>query len=304
MKKKNVLLMGVHGRIGEHLYLELNESANLFAFSSPSQVPDHENITFIKKDLFILPEVEEALQNLDVVIFFEDPIMRLNRLTQGKFYDLYMLIADNIARAASTNNVEQIIYIADELSDGSIVSILGAYGTEVKETETPIRRYGKNLTYKTKDYNSVRSVQRAPLPPGWTVENVAWYYFGWLDEIIYDFVNTKIENNTVSIYVLDKPKPVLELKFNEDYSVDDIVLFEITGGSLKKRSTSKEQRFEFRKLPDRDEFIMALHDYEPSLPWLVFKITQAPIQALVSRIYQVEMIINKDVPERRPHNNK
>ncbi len=304
MKKKNVLLMGVHGRIGEHLYIELNESANLFAFSSPSQVPDHENITFIKKDLFILPEVEEALQNLDVVIFFEDPIMRLNRLTQGKFYDLYMLIADNIARAASTNNVEQIIYIADELSDGSIVSILGAYGTEVKETETPIRRYGKNLTYKTKDYNSVRSVQRAPLPPGWTVENVAWYYFGWLDEIIYDFVNTKIENNTVSIYVLDKPKPVLELKFNEDYSVDDIVLFEITGGSLKKRSTSKEQRFEFRKLPDRDEFIMALHDYEPSLPWLVFKITQAPIQALVSRIYQVEMIINKDVPERRPHNNK
>ncbi|WP_250129930.1 NAD-dependent epimerase/dehydratase family protein [Jeotgalicoccus sp. WY2] len=203
MKKKNVLLMGVHGRIGEHLYLELNESAKLFAFSSPNQEPDHENITFIKKDLFILPEVEEALKNIDVVIFFEDPIMRLNRLTQGKFYDLYLLIADNIARAAATNNVEQIIYIADELSDGSIVSILGAYGTNVKETDTPIRRYGKNLTYKTKDYNSVRSVQRAPLPPGWTVENVAWYYFGWLDEIIYDFVKTKIDNNTISIYVLD-----------------------------------------------------------------------------------------------------
>lgn len=304
MKKKNVLLMGVHGRIGEHLYLELNESAKLFAFSSPNQEPDHENITFIKKDLFILPEVEEALKNIDVVIFFEDPIMRLNRLTQGKFYDLYLLIADNIARAAATNNVEQIIYIADELSDGSIVSILGAYGTNVKETDTPIRRYGKNLTYKTKDYNSVRSVQRAPLPPGWTVENVAWYYFGWLDEIIYDFVNTKIDNNTISIYVLDKPKPVLELKFNDELSEDDIVLFEITGGSLKKRSTNKAQRFEFRKLPDRDEFIMALHDFEPSLPWLVFKMTQAPIQALVSRIYQVEMIINKDVPERRPHNNK
>ena len=304
MKKKNVLLMGVHGRIGEHLYLELNESAKLFAFSSPNQEPDHENITFIKKDLFILPEVEEALKNIDVVIFFEDPIMRLNRLTQGKFYDLYLLIADNIARAAATNNVEQIIYIADELSDGSIVSILGAYGTNVKETDTPIRRYGKNLTYKTKDYNSVRSVQRAPLPPGWTVENVAWYYFGWLDEIIYDFVNTKIENNTISIYVLDKPKPVLELKFNDELSEDDIVLFEITGGSLKKRSTNIAQRFEFRKLPDRDEFIMALHDFEPSLPWLVFKMTQAPIQALVSRIYQVEMIINKDVPERRPHNNK
>lgn len=304
MTKKNVMLMGIHGRIGEHLYLELKDSVNLFSFSSPNQDDVFEDITLIKKDLFILPEVEEALKNIDVVIFFEDPIMRLNRLTQGKFYDLYLLIADNIARAAAVNHVEQIIYIADELSDGSIVSILGAYGTNVKETDTPIRRYGKNLTYRTKDYNSVRSVQRAPLPPGWTVENVAWYYFGWLDEIIYDFVNTKIENNTVSIYVLDKPKPVLELKFNEERSEADIVLFEITGGSLKKRSTNKEQRFEFRKLPDRDEFIMALHDFEPSLPWPVFKMTQAPIQALVSRIYQVEMIINKDVPERRPHNNK
>lgn len=304
MTKKNILLMGIHGRIGEHLYLELKDTANLFCFSSPFQDDLLDDITFIKKDLFILPEVEEALENIDVVIFFEDPIMRLNRLTQGKFNDLYLLIADNIARASSTRNVEQIIYIADELSDGSILAVLGAYGTEVKKTLTPIRRYGKNLTYKTKDYNSVRSVQRAPIPPGWTVENVAWYYFGWLDEIIYDFVNTKIENNTVYIYVLDKPKPVLVLQLNEERSTEDIVIFEITGGSLKKRSTNKAQRFEFRKLPLGDEFIMALHDFEPSLPWPVFKMIQAPIQSLVSRIYQVEMIINKDVPEHRPHNNK
>lgn len=296
--------MGVHGRIGEHLYLELNESANLFAFSTPHQEPDLENITFIKKDLFILPEVEEALENIDVVIFFEDPIMRLNRLTQGKFNDLYMLIADNIARAAKTNNVEQIIYIADELSDGSIVSVLGAYGTDVKITETPIRRYGKNLTYKTKDYNNVRSIQRAPLPPDWSVEDAAWYYFTWIDEIVYGLLNTTIENNKVSIRLLDKPKPVLELTFNKERSEDDIVLFEITGGSLKKRTTNKEQRFEFRKLPGREEFIMALHDFEPSLPWPVFKMTQAPANSLVNRIYQVEMIINKDVPERRPRNNK
>lgn len=304
MINKNVLLMGVHGRIGEHLYLELNESANLFAFSTPHQEPDLENITFIKKDLFILPEVEEALENIDVVIFFEDPIMRLNRLTQGKFNDLYMLIADNIARAAKTNNVEQIIYIADELSDGSIVSVLGAYGTDVKITETPIRRYGKNLTYKTKDYNNVRSIQRAPLPPGWSVEDAAWYYFTWIDEIVYGLLNTTIENNKVSIRLLDKPKPVLELTFNKERSEDDIVLFEITGGSLRKRATNKEQRFEFRKLPGREEFIMALHDFEPSLPWPVFKMTQAPANSLVNRIYQVEMIINKDVPERRPRNNK
>lgn len=304
MQQKNVLLMGIHGRIGEHLYLELNESVNLFSFSSPNQESVLDNVTLIKKDLFILPEVEEALESIDTVIFFEDPIMRLNRLTQGKFSDLYLLIADNIARASAVTNVEQIIYIADELSDDSILSVLGAYGTNVKKTATPIRRYGKNLTYKIKDYNSVRSVQRAPIPPGWTIENIAWYYFGWLDEIVYGLVNTKIENDIVYIYVLDKPDPMLVMRLDSENSREDIVIFEIIGGKLRKRWANKKQRFEFRKLTATDEFIMALHDFEPSLPWPIFKMTQAPIHSLVSRIYQVEMIINKDVPERRPNNRK
>lgn len=304
MKRKNVLLMGVHGRIGEHLYLELNETVNLFSFSSPNQESTLENITFLKNDLFILHEVEDALENMDVVIFFEDPIMRLNRLTQGKFYDLYLLLADNIARAARKSNVEQIIYVQDELSDGSIASALGAYGTTVLETTTPIRRYGKSLTYKSDDYNYVRSVQRAPMPPGWTVENIAWYYFGWLDSIVYGLVNTTIEDDTVSMYVLDNPDPMLILQYNKEQSDENTVLFEITGGKLMKRRRSKKQRYEFRKLPMTDEFIMALHDFQPALPWPIFKMTQAPIYSLVSRIYQVEMIINKDVPERRPKNKK
>ncbi|QQD84167.1 MULTISPECIES: hypothetical protein [Jeotgalicoccus] len=303
MEKKKVLLMGVNGRIGEHLYEELKDTSELYAFSAAHEEDYFEDVNFIKKDLFILPDVEDALAGIDIVIFYEDPIMRLNRLTQGKFSDLYMLIADNIARASMVNEIEQIIYIADELSDGSILSVLGSYGTPVNETQTPIRRYGKNLNYRIKDYNSVRSVQRAPMPSGWTIENIAWYYFGWLDEIVYNFVNTVIENKTVYIHLLDNPSPVLILKLNEESSTEDIIIFEIIGGKLRKNMAKKTQRFEFRKLAVSDEFIMALHDYEPSLPWPIYKLTQAPIHLLVSRIYQVEMIINKTVPEKRSKNN-
>lgn len=303
MQKKKVLLMGVNGRIGEHLYEELKDTSELYAFSAAHEEDYFEDVNFIKKDLFILPDVEDALSGMDIVIFYEDPIMRLNRLTQGKFSDLYMLIADNIARASMVNEIEQIVYIADELSDGSILSVLGSYGTPVNETQTPIRRYGKNLNYRIKDYNSVRSVQRAPMPSGWTIENIAWYYFGWLDEIVYNFVNTVIENKTVYIHLLDNPSPVLILKLNEESSTEDIIIFEIIGGKLRKNIAKKTQRFEFRKLAVTDEFIMALHDYEPSLPWPIYKLTQAPIHLLVSRIYQVEMIINKTVPEKRPKNN-
>ncbi|MHC0553182.1 hypothetical protein [Salinicoccus sp. CNSTN-B1] len=99
---KNVLLMGTNGRIGENLYEELKGDFNLFAFSSPNQVNNEMDITFLKKDLFILPEVEEALKGIDTVLFFEDPIMRLNRQTQGRFEDFYILIADNIAMSRAT----------------------------------------------------------------------------------------------------------------------------------------------------------------------------------------------------------
>lgn len=290
---KNVLLMGISGRIGKNLYRELKSEYNLFAFSSPNQEDDDLDITFLKKDLFILPEVEEALEDVDIVIFFEDPIMRLNRMTQGKFYDIYSLIADNIARASQLNGVEQIIYVADEISSGETVKILGAYGTPVEVTETPVKRYGKNLSYKASDYNNVRSIQKAPLPEGWSVKKAANYYFEWLNEILYNVVNVVAENGQYKIYVTKLDQPVLVATYDAEESVDDIEIFQITGGMLSKKQPNKIARLEFRRLGNKEAFIMALHDFEPNLPWGIYVFTQAPLHALVNRIYQVEMIISR-----------
>lgn len=290
---KNVLLMGISGRIGKNLYKELKSEYNLFAFSIPNQKEDVPGITLLKKDLFILPEVEEALKDIDIVIFFEDPIMRLNRLTQGKFYDIYSLIADNIARASKLNGVEQVIYVADEISSGETVKILGAYGTPVEVTETPVKRYGKNLSYKASDYNNVRSIQKAPLPEGWPVKRVAEYYFEWLNEILYNVMNVVAENGEYKIYLSHVEHPILVVTYDREESVDDIELYQITGGILSKRQPNKIARLEFRRLGNQEEFIMALHDFEPNLPWGIYIFTQAPLNALVNRIYQVEMIISR-----------
>lgn len=284
--------MGISGRIGKNLYRQLKDDYNLFTFSSPNQSDDDLDITLVKKDLFILPEVEEALSGMDIVIFFEDPIMRLNRMTQGKFYDIYSLIADNIARASSLNHVEQIIYVADEISSGQTVKVLGAYGTPVVVTETPVKRYGKNLSYKASDYNNVRSIQKAPLPAGWSVKQVANYYFHWLDEILHGLINVALDGNEFRVYISNLDEPILIASYDEEESVDDIEIYQITGGLLSKKQPNKVARLEFRQLGTKEEFIMALHDFEPNLPWGLFIFTQAPIQALVNRIYQVEMIIN------------
>lgn len=290
--------MGISGRIGKNVYRQLKDDYNLFAFSSPNQTDEHLDITLLKKDLFILTEVEEALEGMDIVIFFEDPIMRLNRLTQGKFYDIYSLIADNIARASTLNGIEQIIYVTDEISSGQTVKVLRAYGTPAVMTETPVKRYGKNLSYKASDYNNVRSIQKAPLPAGWSVKQVANYFFHWLDEILHGLINVELDGNEYKVYLSNLDEPVLIVTYNEADSVDDIEIYYITGGLLSKKQPNKVARLEFRQLGTNEEFIMALHDFEPNMPWGVYLFTQAPLQALVNRIYQVEMIISSHAQDK------
>ncbi|WP_017547802.1 hypothetical protein [Salinicoccus carnicancri] len=293
---ENLLLMGIHGRIGRHLYHELKDTYNLFAFSSPNQDDSNLDITLLKNDLFILPEVEKALSDIDAVVFFEDPIMRLNRLTQGRFEDLYVLIADNIARACEMNEVHQIIFVEDEVSPDYMKEVLGAYGADVNVTSTPVKRYGKNLSYKTSDYNNVRSVQRAPLPPGWTVKDVGRYYFEWLDEILYGMINVEFSGRLIKVNFAKISRPVLIIEYDGEASYNGVEIYRIKGGGLSKREPNKTPRLEFRALTGRNEFIIALHDFEPKLPWAVYMMTQAPIHSLVNRIYQVEMIINTEAP--------
>lgn len=301
---ENLLLMGIHGRIGQHLYLELKEDYNLFAFSSPNQDDSELDITLLKNDLFILPEVEKALKDIDVVVFFEDPIMRLNRLTQGRFEDLYVLIADNVARACQINEVPQIIFVADEVSPDYMVDILAAYGADVSVTSTPVKRYGKNLSYKTSDYNNVRSVQRAPLPPGWNIKEVGRYYFEWLDEILYGLINVEFAAQLIKIHVTKMNHPVLVIEYDAEASYNGVEIYRIKGGGLSRRTPNKTPRLEFRALPERNEFIIALHDFEPKLPWGIYLMTQAPVHSLVNRIYQVEMIINTEAPRTENRRQK
>lgn len=67
--------------------------------------------------------------------------MRLSKYTQEILRFISADCRQYYTRAAATNNVERIIYIADELSDGSIVSILGRAGQTLKR----IRRFAATV---------------------------------------------------------------------------------------------------------------------------------------------------------------
>lgn len=289
---EKVLLFGMHSQVGLELYEELKEHYELYTFTSFDQDDNCLDIEFLKADIFNLQEVIEALKEIDVVVFYDDPIMRLSRLTQSRFQDLIRLVADTIGRASKISGVEQIIYVRDQLSDTDLLDILGAHGTPVTMTETKIKREGKSLNYRTHKRKEYRSANRSIIPEGWTLEDVANYYFHWIGNIVYDMISVEMTDDTVQIYLSKVSSPALEFEKNQDESCQGIVVYDVVSGFLVNKSKFKAPRFEFRELKGKGEFILAIHDFQPSIPWGLFVISHAQIQALINRIYRVEMIIN------------
>lgn len=288
---KKVLLLGVHSDVGYELYESFKDTYDIYAFSTFEQDNVRLDINYLKVDLFDLAAVTKGLKDIDIVIFFDDPILRLSRKTQGKMSDLIKLVADTIARASAINNVEQIIYVRDEIGGYSLAEILSAYGTPVSITKTDIKRQAKGLGYRTHSRKEYRSVSRSVMPEGWSIKDVAKYYFEWLSNIVFDVVRVEFKEDTVSIYLAKVSSPALKFKLNKSMYHKGIVSYDVISGFLINDSDYKTARFEFRELKGRGEFILGIHDFEPSLPWGLFSFTHAPIQALINRIYRVEMII-------------
>lgn len=300
---RNVLLLGVHSEVGIQLYESLKDTYRIHAFSTFDQDDVRMDIEYLKVDLFDLDAVIAGVKGMDTIIFFDDPIMRLSRMTQGKMSDLMKLVADTIGRAAAANEVEQIIYVRDEIGGYNLGEILGAHGTPVAITKTDIKRQGKGLGYRTHPRKEYRSASRSVMPEGWSIADVAKYYFEWLSNIVFDVVSVEFREDFVYVFIAKVSSPAFKLKLNREREHEGIVIYDVVSGFLINDSSKyKAPRFEFRALKDREDFIYAIHDLEPSIPWGLFVFTHAQVQALINRIYRVEMIIS-DKPDRRGNPN-
>ena len=98
-------------------------------------------IEWRKCDLFSLRDTEAALDNCDVAVYLVHSMMPQARLTQGKFEDIDLWLADNFARASANGGVRKIVYLSGIQPDKNasphlksreeVEIALGAYGTPV-----------------------------------------------------------------------------------------------------------------------------------------------------------------------------
>lgn len=138
----------------------------------------------------------------------------------------------------------------------------------------------------------VRSVQRLPLPSGWTAETVALAYIRWLPKLLPWFITTKKVEHNIEFSFKWLPISLLKLEYSPERSGIDRQLFYIRGGFLAQKKG--KGRLEFREVKEHTAILAAIHNYSPALPWYIYRWSQALVHLWVMRQFRYYLQYKKD----------
>ncbi|WP_310831647.1 NAD(P)H-binding protein [Paenibacillus pedocola] len=169
------------------------------------------------------------------------------------------------------------------ISDGRIPFDEAAREALKAEDEAARRPKGKstapaksNSGSKSKKAADVRSIQRVVLPGNTNTDWAARYYLEWLGRTLKPLVRIDYDGrNIYRVHLRASRKPILELTYLPERSSAESTVYQISGGAFTKKGDPHEGRLEFLQIPGTRECVIAIHDYLPSLPWFLYKYTQA-----------------------------
>jgi uncharacterized protein YbjT (DUF2867 family) len=132
----------------------------------------------------------------------------------------------------------------------------------------------------------VRSIQRLPLPKNRSAEWVAREYMRWLPTCLpFFFLNVVQEDEkTFAIKLPLLRKPLLVLQYAVSRSWSGRHLYYIRGGLLAR--SEGRGRLEFRTVLNGRALIAGIHDYQPTLPWMIYTCSQALFHLYVMRSFR------------------
>jgi hypothetical protein len=130
---------------------------------------------------------------------------------------------------------------------------------------------------------TVRSVQRLPLPEGKDAQWIKDLYTEWLPRFLAPLIRVDCHEEEVIFSLFNLKWALLKLTFSPDRSDLDRQLLYITGGHLV--APENRGRLEFRTVLNRRFVLAAIHDFSPSLPWFIYKYTQALLHLFVMKSF-------------------
>lgn len=128
---------------------------------------------------------------------------------------------------------------------------------------------------------AVRSIQRLSNPNCLDNETIYKKFIYWLPANFKHFIRAYEENQCVSFYFFACNRPLLILKRIKEIESVDRIVFQISGGLLAK--TPNDGWLEFRQIAGGRFTLVSIHEFVPSLPWFIYKFTQAPMHLHVMK---------------------
>ncbi|MFS0561293.1 NAD(P)H-binding protein [Terribacillus sp. 179-K 1B1 HS] len=231
------------------------------------------------------------------------PIVRLSRLWLKLISGMPKETVYPLIESLSHLMVAQPSHYVEGISDGKISFEEAARAALEEEQQNKGTKHSKNTKLPSlPSRQDVRSVQRMPLPDSKDADWAAKHYMSWVSESLWPFVRTEVdENHNCKIYLTFMKKALLILSYAKERSTPHRALYYITGGLFANVKETQNGRIEFRQIPGKEEMIVAIHEYLPSLPWIVYKYTQAPIHMLVMFLYRIHLkrLIRNKQPNSR-----
>jgi uncharacterized protein YbjT (DUF2867 family) len=142
---------------------------------------------------------------------------------------------------------------------------------------------------KLRQARSVRSVQRLPLPAGRDAGWLAGEYLRFLPRLTLPRIRVEVRDACATFRMAGTRQPLLELTRSAS-SESDRTEFRISGGRLLDPDTSQSGRLEFREVLGGDAALAAVHDYQPSLPWLLYQNSQARVHLWVMQRFARHLV--------------
>ena len=129
--------------------------------------------------------------------------------------------------------------------------------------------------------DTVRSVQRMHLPEGRDATWAAHEYMRWIPRALPGLLRVEMrkEIGEVKFKFSGMGPALLRLEHKIERSEESRQVFRVVDGLLA--AETERGRLEFRQVLDDNTLLAAVHDFVPSLPWWVYRFSQAETHRLV-----------------------
>ena len=175
--------------------------------------------------------------------------------------------------------------VGHQIPVDSKMDVAQAIDLVVKESEGYKYEFS---TYPVKR-KTVRSVQRFILPTEMSAKDLAKEYMAWLPKFLSPIVLIEIKDEKwVYFSLFHRRLRLLTLILSDERSTDDRQLFYIKGGLLA--SKNDKGRLEFRSVLNNKYALGAIHEFEPALPWYIYRYTQAIVHLFVMEAFNRHLL--------------